>query len=147
MPLLWHMSSRMAAISTLGISAVRSSAPRHARDCPVTQWTVASVLNRWVPFLYLECLMNFMFGFLSYLQMLWKSIASSTGFRSRPWCLSRFTDRLIIRSQRASILSSGTDRILPGVHLPVGRDGLLQSTPSTWDAPSAYPCLPRIATR
>ena len=137
MPFLWHMSSRAATISALGVSAVRSSAPGHARDCPVTQWTVASVLNGWVPFLYLECLMNFMFGFLSYLQMSWKSIASSTGFRSRPWRLSRFTDRLIIRSQRASILPSGTDRILSSVHLPEGRGGVPPSTSSTLEVPSA----------
>ena len=64
-----YMSNRAATISALGVSTVRGSAPRYARDSFATQWTVVSVLNRWMLFLYLECLLNFMFVFLSYLQM------------------------------------------------------------------------------
>ena len=36
---------------------------------------------------------------------------------------------------------------MPSVHLPDGRGGVLPSTPSTLDVPSAYPCLPRIVIR
>ena len=69
MPLFPHMSSRAATASAGNVSLVRTSTPKHARAPSVTQWTLASVLNKWVPFLCLEYLMNFMSGSLSYRHM------------------------------------------------------------------------------